>query len=856
MSSKNALVLTALLAVSLPAQSTAPARSSGGSDAAAPATLSAEARRTADAMRIDGRADEPVWRDAPKQRGFRTFEPRVDTDPTFDTEFQVAYDEKHLYVFVRMFDAHPDSIMRALSRRDQRGPSDQIKLLIDSYDDKRSGYEFAVNPDGVKRDYAMANDADEDDSWDGIWEAGTTVDSLGWTAEFRIPLSQLRYADRPEHTFGFGIWRDLERTKERSAWPLWSPRRQGIASQLGRLTGLRGLSSARRLEATPYIVAKDQKTPGPTFDRQQKFTIGGDLKFGITPNVTLDATVNPDFGQVEADPAVVNLSAFETFFGERRPFFVEGNGFYQYALNCYIVVDCSTNEGLFYSRRIGRSPTLRGLYGDASTANATPIAAATKLTGRTRGGLSFGILDAFTQQVNGVGDTAVEPQTNYMVLRANQDLRGGQAGFSFIATAVNRSLDAQTDPYLASAAYTAGTTVRNRFGNRNYEVNGQLAVSRVDGTAAMIDRLQRSPVHYYQQPGDELTVDPTRTSLTGTAAQVKVGKYGGGITRFESSLVRQSAGFDVNDLGYLRRADLVNWSTWAALSWREAKWIYRWAQLNGNHWVGANTSGARFDHAVNFNGHMGLRNNWDVHLGGTLANISNTSCDRCTRGGPLLRQSRGFYPWGGFNSDGRRPIQGGMWVNLGFGDEGRSNNASYSPYLNLRFGTRSTVGLSAGYSVSTDDNQWYGNFTTAGITHYSFAHLEQTTVSMSVRANYTATPTLSFEFYGAPFVSHGRYSDIREISATPNAAGYDDRFVPYAPPPGEDVAFKFAQLRANAVVRWEYQPGSTLFVVWQHGKEMFANQFSDRPWTEDYRDLFKRQPDNTFLVKVAYWINR
>ncbi len=855
MPSKRIILLAVLAATPVQAQSSLATRSpAAGAGTAAPAV--AEAKRSAEPMRIDGRADEGVWRDAPRHRGFRMFEPRVDVDPTFDTEFQVSYDDKNLYVFVRMFDPHPDSIMRALSRRDVRGPSDQIKLLIDSYDDKRSGYEFAVNPDGVKRDYAMSNDADEDDSWDGIWEAGTAIDSLGWTAEFRIPLSQLRYADATEHTFGFGIWRDVERFRERSAWPLWSPTRQGISSQLGRLTGLRGLTTARRLEATPYLVAKDQKVPGPTFDRQDKFTVGGDLKFGITPNVTLDATVNPDFGQVEADPAVVNLTAFEVFFNERRPFFVEGNGFYQFSLNCYIVVDCSTNEGLFYSRRIGRAPSLTPFYGDARTATATPIAAATKLTGRTRGGLSFGVLDAVTQPVTGVGDQTVEPQTNYAVLRANQDLRGGQAGFSFIATAVNRSLDPLTDPYLARGAYAAGTTFRNRFGNRNYEVNGQFAVSRVDGTTAMIDRLQRNPVHFYQQPGDKLDVDPARTSLTGTSAQIKVGKYGGGITRFESSLVQMSSGFDINDLGYLRRADLINWSTWGALTWREAKWIYRWAQLNGNHWVAASNSGARFDHAVNFNGHMGLTNNWDVHLGGTLANISNTACDRCSRGGPLLRVSRGIYPWGGVNSDSRKPVYYGVWINLGKSDEGKSHSVNYSPYVNFRFGTRATLGVSAGYSERVNDSQWFGNFTSGAVTHYSFAHLDQTEVSMSVRANYTATPRLTFEFYGAPFVSHGRYTDFRELSATPRAAAYDDRFVAYTPPPGVDDAFKYAQLRANAVVRWEYRPGSTMFVVWQHGKEMFQNQFGNQSWTADYQDLFDRQPDNTFLVKFAYWLNR
>ena len=351
--------------VMAPMQSPANGRA-GGSTGVAIATAVA----TRQAPTIDGRNDDPIWREAPRISDFRQFEPRVDVDPSFRTEFQVSYDARNLFVFVRMFDPHPDSIMRALSRRDVRGPSDQIKLLIDSYDDKRSGFEFAVNPDGVKRDYSMSNDGNEDDSWNGVWDVATRVDSAGWTAEFRIPLSQLRYARADRHTFGFGVWRDIERYKERSSWPLHLPTRNGIVSQLGRLHGITGISTAQRLEATPYIVTKNvqRATPNDRYGRGMDVTAGGDLKFGITPNITLDATVNPDFGQVESDPAVLNLTAFETFLAERRPFFVEGTGLYRFSLNCYIVVDCNTNEGLFYSRRIGRSPSLRLVYGDAGTA--------------------------------------------------------------------------------------------------------------------------------------------------------------------------------------------------------------------------------------------------------------------------------------------------------------------------------------------------------------------------------------------------------------------------------------------------------------------------------------------------------
>src|SRR5688572_28982594 len=690
---------------------------------------------------IDGRNDDAAWREAPRFSEFRQFEPRVDVDPSFKTEFQVSYDEKNFYAFVRMFDPHPDSIMRALTRRDVRGPSDQVILLIDSYDDKRTGFEFAVNPVGVKRDYTISNDTQEDGSWNGIWDVATAIDSLGWTAEFRIPLSQLRYAPTGSHTFGFGVWRDIERYRERISWPLFRPTRNGLASQLGRLGGISGITTARRLEVTPYAVTKNvqRSLPNERFERAQQITFGGDLKFGITPNVTLDATVNPDFGQVESDPAVLNLTAFETFLPERRPFFVEGTRLYQFPLNCYNVVDCSTNEGLFYSRRIGRAPTLAGAYGDASTPTSTPIAAATKLTGRTRRGLSFGLLDAVTPRVEGVDDQTVEPLTNYAVLRAQQDIRGGEAGISVIATGVNRSLDPLTSPFLHSNAYTAGATFRNRFHDGQYELAGQLAASHVSGSREAIERTQVNNVHAFQQPGDDYEVDPTRTSLSGHAEQLKFGKYGGGITRFETSVVRQSAGFEVNDLGFLRRADILDWSTWGALTFRDARGIYRWAQVNGNHWEQWNTSGVRLDNALNFNGHMGLKSNWDVHLGSTFNRLTKSFCDRCTRGGPALRQSSGIFPWGGVNTDSRRMVSGGLWLNMGFYDEGRSFNWSMDPYVNLRLSPRFQLNVSPSASRRIDNTQWFDNFTDAGgITHYSFAHLDQRTLAMSARLNYTA----------------------------------------------------------------------------------------------------------------------
>lgn len=846
----TSVVAVVAIAIQVPAQQPAPAPDQP--------TRTAVAHRTAGVPVIDGLNTDAVWQEVPRVSGFRQWDPLDDAAPSFPTEFQVAYDERNLYVYVRAYDPHPDSIMHALSRRDVRGASDQIVIFIDSYNDRRTGFQFGINPDGVKRDYAVYNDGNEDGSWNGVWDVATVVDSLGWAAEYRIPLSQLRYPDAARHTFGFGVFREIERYKERNSWPLFSRNVNGLASQMGTLEGLEGISSSRSIEVAPYTVVKSETRVAAAggFEQAQKLTAGADVKLRVTPNVTIDATVNPDFGQVEADPAVLNLGAFETFLGERRPFFVEGTGLYRFALNCYIVVDCSTNEGLFYSRRIGRSPFLRNAYGDASTPTSTPIAAAAKLTGRTAGGLSFGFLDAVTQHVDGANGATVEPRTNYAVISAEQDLRGGEAGIRVIATGVNRALDEWTRPYAHTSAYATGLSARNRMFGGNYEIAGSLALSRITGTAEVIARTQSNAVHYYQQPGDDPVLDPERTSLTGHAEQLKFGKYAGGIVRFETSFVRQSAGFDVNDLGYLRRADQQDWSTWASLRFNTPRGPYRWLQINGNHWQAWNTSGTRLQTAFNANAHMGLHNNWNLHAGGTIDGLGESFCDRCTRGGPLLRRSHGLFPWFGVNGDNRRTIVPSMWVNIGFADEGRTRTLHLSPSLSLRMSTRLQAQLGAGIASNDFATQWFGNFSEGDLTHYSFANLEQRTLSMNLRVNYTARPDLTLELYAEPFTSTGTYSNVRELSATPDADAYEERFVPYTPPASADMGFSVSQLRTNAVARWEYLPGSTLFIVWAHGRQGSQRVPSERAWSGEYRNLLELHPDNTFLVKVAYWFNR
>ena len=840
-----------LLAILL--QTPTPPSGTGGVVAPPPstATRATAARATAPVV-IDGRDDDEVWRIAPPITQFREFQPKEDGDPRFATEAKVAYDDRYFYVFIRAFDPHPDSILKLLARRDVRAATDQLKIMVDSYHDRRSGFEFAVNPAGVKRDYAMYNDNQEDDAWDAVWDVGTQVDSLGWTAEFRIPLSQLRYVPGATNTFGFAVWRDIQRYSERVSWPVYRGSQAGVSSQLGELTGLEGLPSPRRPEVAPYVVTKNVSVPtGGAFDRSQKVTGGADLKYGITPNLTLDATVNPDFGQVEADPAVLNLSVFETFFHERRPFFVQGAGIFRFDVNCSAVNDCSTGEGLFYSRRIGRSPQLAD-YGGAGSPSATTIYGAAKLTGRLPGGQTIGVLDAVTGREAGTLDRTMEPATNYAVLRGQQDFRGGESGIGVMVTAVNRNRDRWIVDSLRHSAYVAGLDFRHRFLGRRYQISGSFDLSRVAGTPSAIAATQNDPVHYYQRPGVGVSYDPTRTSLAGDAEEVKFGKVGGGITRFETSYQRRSQGFEVNDLGFLRQADQQSWSTWFAFQSRHPSSFYQTAFWNFNWWQFWTAAGTAVERAANTNVHAQLNNRWWVNGGVTAGQLGATFCDRdCTRGGPAVRVDPYLSVWGEVDGDERPAFTPYAWFNYWRGDAGRSENFNGNVQVAFRVASqfRTTLTLRATHNVK--DVQPRPTVADSAGTHYVFARLDQNEASVTGRIDYTVSPVLTVQLYAQPFVSKGTYSHVREL-ADPKATAFGDRYKPYAAVPG---GFNRKQFNSTAVLRWEYRPGSTLFVVWTQGRQDGAGSQGSRSVGGDFRDLFDLHPDNTFLVKASYWIN-
>jgi len=843
----RALALTCLLS------------STARSTPAAPASVAtAAAVRATEAMVIDGRADDAIWRTAPIIAEFTQFTPVEGGPARYRTEAQVAFDDHSFYVFIRAYDPEPAKISTVLARRDVRPPTDQLKIVIDSFHDRRSGFEFAISPGGVKRDFAIYDDGNEDGSWDGVWDVATRVDSLGWTAEFAIPLSQLRYSSAPTHTFGFGVWRDIERYKERVSWPAYRPSQIGFVSQLGDLTGIDGIPAPRKFDVMPYVVAKNESRPtADGFDRHQDFTAGADFKYGVTSSFTLDGTVNPDFGQVEQDPAVLNLTQFETFLQEKRPFFLEGTGVYQFSVNSNQVNN--TGEGLFYSRRIGRSPQLSYLYGDASSATATTILGAAKLTGRSAGGLTVGALDAVTRREVGVSDLTIEPAANYGVLRLQQDLNQHRSGVGLILTSVNRSLDDASRDVLRRSAFVGGLDARHQFGpGNNYQLTAAVTASGIAGSSAAVLSTQTDPAHQYQRPDGPLVVDSTRTTLAGDAETIHLAKYGGGIVVFETSYQRISPGYEINDLGFLNRADWQDQSTWVGLQFLRRTKFYNQLNWNFNLWQDWTSAGdLLLERAVNTNVHVQFHNNWFAHAGGTLGQLGATFSDRATRGGPALRQSTFAAPWVEIQGDQRFVLYPDVFAQIVRTDEGRTTRTSLSPSLQVRLSSRMTPSLGMSYSRNLDNTQFYGNFVDlAGVTHYTFAHLDQTTVGLTFRVDYTMSPTLTLQIYANPFVSKGTYSDVREV-VNARADEYADRFAPYGDPvvTADPGSFDVREFNSSTVLRWEYRAGSSLFLVWTQGRQNFEPGEESSGLPDDLDQLFRAHPANTFLVKAVHWFD-
>jgi hypothetical protein len=814
------------------------------------------------AVRIGGAhgdLSEEMWRTAPAISDFVQRDPAEGGEPSQRTEFRVAFDASTLYVKVRAFDSEPDKIVGYLTRRDADSPSDWIRVLIDSYHDRRTAYEFAVNPSAVKQDRYWFNDGNRDDSWDAVWDVSVTRDPLGWSAEFRIPFSQLRFTPGDAKTFGLAVSRQIGRLNETSTWPLLPRSATGYVSQFGDLAGLSMTQSPKRLEIVPYSVANltNQPTGGNPLVKGSapSGAFGADLKYALTPGLTLTTTINPDFGQVEADPAVVNLSAFETFFSERRPFFVEGSGNFRFDTDCNDG-DCS---GLFYSRRIGRSPQGRGDLpsGDEIFVDAplqTTILGAAKLTGRV-GRFSIGAMHAVTQQELGSvlagpvrSRQPVEPLTDYSVGRVRREF-ADQSSVGFIVTATNRQVPS-TLSFLANNAYTGGIDADWRFKSR-YSLKGYWAASAIQGSPEAIDRIQENSRHYFQRPASPVPLDPTRTSLAGDAGQLAFAKIGGQRVRFNFNAGFKSPGYDTNDVGFMRRADQRTMSAWVQLRSDKPNRWFRSRMINFNQNANWNSSGDRLWSGQNVNSHATFANNWSVGGGYNFQEYGID--DRVTRGGPSAIMEGYKEAWYYVNSDNRRAVS----FNYNGGGGSDLHGSSWFdvvPGFGFRPMSALQITASVRYSRNVTDAQWV-NTVTDTADRSIFAHLNQTTVSLTGRVNYTVTPTLSLQLYAAPFVSGGGYSNFKQLIDGRNT-DYARRYAPFSYDTDAYGIpdFNYRSFRTTNVMRWEYKPGSTLFAVWQQSREDTA-AIGDFRFGRDFGNVFRTPARNVFLVKLAYWLN-
>ncbi len=881
-------MLPALLAATLQtAAQLAAVAAAGRGDSLAGAAAEVRAVRLGEPLSLDGRLDDPAWAQAQPSTRFTQRQPREGDPATERTEVRLLYDDDALYVGARLYDAAPDSVVALLARRDRVVSADRFTVYIDAYHDRRSGFYFGVNAAGTLYDGTLYNDDWNSDTWDGVWDARVVRDSLGWTAEMRIPYSQLRFERRDVHVWGINYKREIARRNEQSYLVMRPSNASGFVSRFADLVGIERVSPPARLEVLPYVTGRaeylDHDAGDPFNDGSRLGSdVGADFKLGIGSNLTVDATVNPDFGQVEVDPAIVNLSDVETFFEERRPFFIEGGTIFTNfgfgGANDFWGFNWGGGDFL-YSRRIGRAP--QGTVPEADYSTAPPganILGAAKLTGKT-GSWNLGALNAVTSReharldVGGVRSQAeVEPLAWYGVSRVQKEFGRGRHGLGFIGTGAVRAFD---DPRLRSDlnanAFALGVDGWITFDQAGvWVLSAWAGASRVAGAADRIANVQRSSVHYFQRPDvSHVSFDSTATSLGGWAGRLLVNKQKGD-WMVNASLGGFSPGFEMNDVGFQIWADHINSHVMVGRRWSRPSKLFQsaWANVaTYRNW----TFGGHMTEAGYFaRAYLQLRNFYEWT--GTVEYNPESLNARRTRGGPLSLNPHGVYWRSELTSDVRKTWSFGLTLQGTDYALDRQSSILVEPSLEWRPTSKLTVRVAPSYEELRTVAQYVGSFDDPAATatfgrRYLFAGLDQTALSASLRLNWIFTPRLSLELYAQPLLSSGAYSDYKELARPrsyqfgltgPATAVGDDRLAVAPATPGvaalefDDPNFSLASLRGNAIFRWEYLPGSTLFLVWTQSRSdtVLEGQFR---LGDGIDRIFSSAADNVFLVKLSYW---
>lgn len=848
------------------------------------------ATRISDPPVINGELDDDAWLHGEWAGDFLQYEPSEGAPASQKTEFKLLYDNNSIYIAVKAWDSAPDSIVSRMTRRDDTD-GDEVTIAIDSYFDQRTAFGFTVSAAGVKGDLVWTDDGqNSDESFDPIWYVKTALYDWGWAAEMRIPLTQLRFSDKENQIWGLEVMRQIYRHNENVMWQPIARNASGMVHNAGLLYGLSNIKPRALVDLTPYAVAKiesyEAEAGNPYLDGLDPGgNVGLDAKIGVTNNMILSLSLNPDFGQVEADPSEVNLTAFETYFREKRPFFIEGKNITNYNLG--LGGGDQGNDNMFYSRRIGRRPRLNHYAGPNEFANTpafTPIIGAAKLTGKTSNGLSVGVIDAVTARVSTrirntfMDETELktaEPMTNYTVGRLQKDFNGGKTIIGGMVTSTIRSLDTNTEDYFHKSATTAGLDFTRYFGNMNYIFQIKTAMSNVTGTEEMIARTQRSVIHNFARPdADYMDYDDTRTALGGFGGNLMAGKMGGN-WQFLYLSAWKSPGFDLNDMGYMQVADqylgvgVINYN------------IYKPFSIFNSMSFGTNLI-----HLMDFGGNtnlMGVSQSWSTNyknLWRTFisAQLNGSETDNhLLRGGPAMKMPGQFYIGGSIDSDSRKQLAADLAFRFyrTFQDVRTSYNLSleleYRPFNTL------TLSMEPAWSRTMSTMQYVARTSaTSGVytPRYIFADIDQKIFSVSLRVDYNITPDLTIQYWGQPFFGSGDYSNFKRIT-DPVASEFKDRYEQFSSGTLQyaikdkvysidenldgwsdysftNPDFTVSEFLHNLVIRWEFLPGSTAYLVWSQTRDYYTGDGLFNLNAQANRLFTDTRPHNVFLVKLSY----
>jgi hypothetical protein len=835
---------------------------------------------------INGILDEEIWQTGEWVDDFTQNEPYNGRAATQRTEFKILFDEDNIYVAIKALDTSPDSIVNRLTRRDQ-ADGDMVAIILDSYHDLRTAFTFGVSSAGVKYDFMFTNDGqNEDETWDPNWWVKTSINKEGWIAEMKIPLSQVRFDKNSGDVWGLEVARILYRKNETAFWQHIPKDAPGLVHHFGELSGFENIKPRKIFDITPYGVAKTesfQAVPENSFKATGKSSSlngGIDAKIGVTNNMTMDLTINPDFGQVEADPSEVNLSAYETFFEEKRPFFIEGNNITNFGLG--IGDGGIGNDNLFYSRRIGRPPQgypdlKEGWYADVPTN--TSILGAAKLTGKTKNGLSVGFVEAMTAEENAEIDTiggttyqTVEPLTNYLVGRVQKDINEGNTIIGGIFTSTNRDLDENLGTFMHKAAYSGGADFTQYFKEKSWMVNLNTAFSLVEGSKSALYNTQTSSARYYQRPDNNHTeLDTSRSSLSGSGGRMQIMKLNGH-WNFLLASIWKSPGFEINDLGYIREADQLLNIFWTGYNQWDPKWIYNRFNLNFDVFSATNFGGEDLGKGFEWNGSMQFKNYWSAFTGG---NISTSAIETgMLRGGPSMKMPGNLNTRIGFSTDYRKKLSFEVFLNSSRGFENSSKNLYSNIQLKYKPTNWLVVSFDPGISKSYSELQYVKYMKIDNRDRYIFASIDRKTINTSFRVNLNISPDLTVQYWGQPFIATGKYYNHKYIM-DPKADDYRNRFWTYSNSQIrydgskfnvdenvdgktdytiENRDFNVKEFLSNLVIRWEYNPGSSVYLVWSQTRSSYSNN-GDLKYMDDLVDLFDtgdNHPHNVFLIKFSF----